>query len=90
MHPYEMLQLLRQQLAQRMPPLARRLSWSMRMGQVQLIDAHNLAATGNPLENLHDLPVEEAPVARRARAGRDGGVERVNVDGDVVADALGY
>ena len=53
------------------------------------IDADDVAAPGNALQQLHDLPIEEAAVAGRARAGRDRGVERVDVDRDVVARTFG-
>ena len=53
------------------------------------VDADDVAALGKALKQFQDFVIEEAAVRGRSGARRDGGVEAVDVDGEVVARAFG-
>ena len=56
-------------------------------GHLAQVDAGHVALAHQPLQQFEDLVVQKPPVAGRARARRDRRIERVDVDGDVIADA---
>jgi len=56
-------------------------------GDFDEVYADDLVGLGDVLEELQHFVVEEAAVARRACARRDGGAEGVDIKGDVNAGA---
>ena len=57
-------------------------------GDLDKVDADDVALFGQAVDQFEDLVVEEPAVRGGAGAGGDGGVEAVDVDGQVVVDAL--
>src|ERR1019366_8264954 len=53
------------------------------------IHADDFAPFGEPLQDFHDVVVEEAAVARRSGSRRNGGIETIDVDRHVVARTRG-
>ena len=53
------------------------------------VDADHFTLAWQALEDFKHLVIEKAAVARGAGAGRDGRVEAVDIDGAIVAHAIG-